>query len=337
MTTLEKDDYAIIKGAKKNRLVKVTYVKNGTYKGLFPDRNAAFSETEQSVDFSSIEIIAALGTNPVFGVSYGVKIEPFRRLIPIEGLGNLFFFRKTTKEERSYIVKAFNKLSDDFRRDKIKFGKEVDFGIREPRGTMVGFYRHARKQDRADELVCCPPNFSPKELKYVLCHEAAHGIWFTIMDNHWRAKWVKAFTRNTKLTRIDSDRIKDLRKSLVDMERVGLMAKQLDDDDQQAFKECLRYMKRTYALSPRHIDNLLADGDDLLEYWPKNSVDTQHKEVLITQYATKSVDEFFAEAFGWSYSKSKSIPSSVQKLLDKTLAAIKAGMNGSEEQSAKDS
>ena len=326
---IERDHYVILKTEKKPILARVTKASNGTSRAIIANKLANDKSTAEYVDFQLPDIMANLGSAPAYGTAYGVKIEPLLATRTI-GPFNIYYFRHVTDKEKVRIEKHIRRAYDFKKKNNYLFDKECDIAIRCNVGRMVGYYKHANKKDKPDELCLRPIDFNNTELPYLIHHEDAHGIWFTRLPTEWQARWIKAYSRNVSLFNIKSEQIRNLRTELVEHGKLSLLNKSLDDEGKEVLKECLRYIKRAHSLLPRHINMLLDSGDDLKDYWPDSSIDLQRKQVVVSEYAMTAPDEFFADAYSFYVTEAKALPKSVTKLLVKTLAAVKAGSTAKE-------
>jgi hypothetical protein len=335
--SVERNDYVIVRDTdgtkKKGRLVLVKKNNKGSCKGILVDKQMGETATVKYVEFGEIDVLSVLGPNPEYGTVYGVKVETYHGGGTTK-LGNLHYWRDLVQGERNRIEKVIKLAAKRVRADKLTFGKDVEVTVRHKHGNMAGFYKHFGKKDKEDELCLCVSDFSKRaipfaDLQYLFFHEYAHSLWFTRMSPEMQGEWIKAYSRNITLSQIKTDSIEEYRTELIEQGRVTNLMKNLDDDAKLEFRECLRWVKRNHNLKPTHINALLADNDDLTAVWPKNKIALQRKEVFISEYALKNPDEFFAEAFGYGYSKTKALPKVIIKLMERTFKELKADGGGS--------
>lgn len=328
-TRLEKDDYVILKADKKNLLVKVRKVSSDANRAIVINKLSANKDTAEYVDFQSTDVLANLGANPTYGTAYGLKIEP---LIQMSAVGpySVYYYRYVTDKEKARIEKHLRNIYLYQKKNNYLFDKDCEITIRNNVGRMLGYYKHASKKDRVDELCLRPKDFNNKELPYLIHHEVAHGIWFTRLPTEWQSRWIKAYSRNVSLFSIKSEQIVQMREELAEYGKLSTLNKQLDDEGKETLKECLRYIKRAHSILPRHINMLLDSGDSLKDYWPKTPIDLQRKQVVVSEYAMTAPDEFFADAYAFYVTQDKKLPKSVNKLMQKTLNAVKAGSTAKE-------
>ena len=332
MLSVEKDDYVIVTDitAKKfkGRLVRVTRNNKGSCRGVLVTTKMEDDEELKNVEFGTSDVLAVLGQDPPFGTAYNCKIEIPHGTAKTK-FGTMHYWRNLKRDDRVRIEKMLALIYPRMKKDKILLGKDIDLTIREPAGTMIGHYKRYNKDDRRDELCIQQKAYDKKtlplsELKYIFCHEYGHGLWFTRMTPELQGEWIKAYSRNVTLSRVKSDRVDKLRAELLETGKVNDFAKQLDDEDKETFKECMKYVKRLHSIMPRHVNALLVDGSDLVDYWPKNGVSLQHKQIVVSEYGMKSPDEFWCEAFAQWYADTKVLPKSVEKLMLKTMKELKA-------------
>jgi len=333
--TIEKDDYVVVRDTNskehkpKGKLVRVTRNKSGDCKGVFIQKYMDDNDKIKYVEFTASDVLTVLGPRPSFGTAYGCKIELYYGYSTTK-LGPLYYWRSIDQLEKLRLEKVVASCYAQLKKDRLLPGKDIELTVRHPQGSMVGHYKACKKKERADELCLQPLDFSKRsyplsELTYVFYHEYAHCLWFTRMSPEQQGEWVKAYSRNVTLAKIKTENLEKYRQELVENGRVSDYSKGLDDEGKEEFRECLKWIKRIHNIMPRHINALLVDNSDLMEYWPKSGMALQRKQVIISDYALKAVEEFFAEAFGFHYSETKAIPKSIIKLLERTKKELRAG------------
>ncbi len=166
----------------------------------------------------------------------------------------------------------------------------------------------------------------------LIFHEMAHGVYYQLMDDQLKARWVKAFYKNVSLIKDTEAKIKKMRKELIEHETVRAYKSELDEDEKEIFDAVLEYIDRNFDLKTKHINLLIADNDDLTEIWPDEIIALPHKSVLVTDYALTDPEELMAESFRIYFDPAAKLPKSIQKLMDKTIEMCKYnGASGNKE------
>ncbi len=78
--------------------------------------------------------------------------------------------------------------------------------------------------------------------------------------------------------------------------------------------------KDLHAIDRKHFELALMLGDDVSVYWPK-TVELSEKKVIISDYAKRSPEELFAEAFALNF-VGKKLPQKLHDLLDKHMRTL---------------
>lgn len=315
-------DHLVINTPRKRILVKAT--REG--RGIVVNTKALNKNEAEYIDFDPGEVIANLGQTPLPGRTYGIEVEPLYSKSELDHWGEVFYHRRLPQQERVNIEKTLVRLGKKLVSDGIFPSMDFYVAIRANQSQRVGYWRHYTNGKKPDELCLQLPDFNNrKDIRLYAAHEAGHGIWFSRMNAAWQGKWIKAYNRNITLAKVTSDQIERIREELLEAQQVKAFNKTLDDEHKSILREILKYIRRTHSLQARHIDVLIENGDDLKEIWPQTRFALSKREVIVSEYAMKAPDEFWCEAFMFYYCEEKVLPKEIVKLIEKTIAAIKAG------------
>lgn len=326
MVKVARGDYAILNVEKtKKALIKVTAEgqDGAMFRGVVVDATAAKRETRQQFDFEPHDVMANLGSNPRPGNVFGIKIEPFKRLIQHPDWGDIYLFRNLEQIEEKMMLHHMSKVAQKLKQLGVfPYRKETQIHIRPAGGKYPGMYTHDTKSH--DIITYKAASFDHENMDYYLSHEWGHGMWFTMMPPQFRAHWMKFYIKNTQKLMTGSQRLAVLMKDYIES---GMLVREfgrsLEDTDKLVFIEILHAIKKIHSLDVRHIDDLRAmSAENIQAIWPKNAIELPQHQILVSDYANKNPDEFWCEAFSYWFI-GKQIPKDLENAVLKTIAACK--------------
>jgi hypothetical protein len=318
MIPVNKDDYIIVRqGSKKYLCLAHNPERN---KAVF---DASFAEEEvRYADYDEDTLLANLGPKPPVGTSaFGVKIEPYVKTTELP-IGTVYHFRRMKKAEgkafRAAVKKTYKKMMDA-NLDVFPFTSTY---IYPKRGKYSGMYSYSvRISEVSDKLTLFPETFEDQKWnEYMLFHEYGHAVWYKMLDNRVRAKWIKLYQKRMELTIGLKDNLANLLDDFLKSdEPIKSYKRMLEDHEQLVFGEAVAYIKRYYKLDENAIDILrIEDATRFAEMWPKRTVIIENIKEDPSKYAMTKPEELFAETFAF-YMKGNTISSDLKKLMDNTL------------------
>lgn len=311
-----KDDFLVIKDERKFRLVKVVEASNDGE--LVVRREESKVEGKRTTETISDEsVVLNLGSNPPAGTVYGCKIEPFQSSSDLDGWGTIHYYREVEREDKKTIKKAAAKVWKRLDKERLTAFAPLTVEVRLNKGSEIGYYKIHKSQE-TDVLCIKPKEFDQTELTRLFFHEAGHGIMDRMMPSNFRAKWVTTYAYYTSLKALKKDDLIGIR-ALV--EGNGSL-KQVEDVDPDHLDACIGSIIGNFGIRKADIELLLNEGVSLEAYWPKHTLDLPDNEVPLTDYAMKSVDEFWCEAFAMHMTGTQ-LPKRIRNLMLKTLNACK--------------
>lgn len=309
-------DFLIIKNGRKNALVKIVSVPNEGE--LVVRREESKVEGRRITETVSTEsIILNLGPTPIPGTVYGCKIEPYYSASTIDGWGDIHYYRELERDEKKTIKRAAAKAWKSLKKLRLTAFAPLTIEVRLAKGSEIGYYKMHKAQE-TDVLCLKPKEFHHDELVRLFYHEAGHGILDRMMPVEFRARWIKAYTHYTTLSKLDPDEIRGIR-ALV--EGTGSLTG-VDGVDSEKLDLCVDSIHSNYGLKKRDIEELLEQGYTLEDYWPTHPLDLADNEVPLTDYANKNWNEFFCEALAMHLTGIQ-LPKRIRNLLLKTIEATK--------------
>lgn len=310
-------DYVILQvNDKKKGLARVVSADRETrkYKALLEGGN---KENEVSFDFKLREVIANLGTSPGIGKAYGVNIEPLREVHDRPFWGPVSFYREVDDDYRKRLFSRLKAVAAALQAKKYPV-LELNTEIRSVTGKYAGYYKFRPKVE--SDILCIRPDDTFSSFEYIASHEYAHGLWFRCFTPKMRMAWIKLYHEAITLNQVGR---KDLEAMLDDLARNGDLysyAKEIDGDQLLILNAVFKHMKSVHSIEKKHFQLALTLGDDISPYWP-SAVELSEKKLVTTDYAQKSPEEFWAEAFSLRFA-GKKLPSRVEELLSHTVRRL---------------
>jgi hypothetical protein len=98
-----------------------------------------------------------------------------------------------------------------------------------------------------------------------------------------------------------------------------------DEEVAHRIKILGRWFKQIHHLGMKDLATIWAAGDldQLGALWPTVAIDSSKLNPLVSEYATKNVEELWAESFAF-YCQKKALPDQIMTLMDKSLSIVKA-------------
>lgn len=298
--------------------------------GKTPRATIEGSKLEDKRDEITIDpelVVAVLGPKPPYGRAYGALVEPYRGLEDDELWGPVHFYRKLNNEERKALRLALKKAGKWLVAHKIDGFLPITIEVRHKQGRYSGTYKVSPKLE-TDLMTLKPEGFVYQELPSLLIHEAFHGVWFQLVPDALKVRWINLYTYYIKLSTADTQSIERIRRKLeiahgIEECRLRLKERSREDDPLSPLAlldECLAYIDEHYNLDEKHVDMLLHAHKSLKPYWPRHAIDLSKANPIITEYAMTKVEEFFAEA-GRVFYEGKA-PKRVRKLMKRTIRRV---------------
>ena len=318
--SVNKGDFALIQDKDKVYLLEVESASKKIVTGtLDKDR----SVEPKVVEVSAHSVVANLGAKPLVGKSaYGVSIEPFVKTVDEPHVGSVDFYVKLKKEELSTLKKTLDYCFTSLKKKGYEV-KDIDIEFRPKRGRYSGMYKFNPKTN--DKIIFRIHSYT-ENLKYVLFHEFGHHIWYRHLKTKERAKWIKLYNRYTKIENISKELVAELKEDFLDKARADKYFDVKDwysmvaEEHVDVAKEIIGLIYSTYHMDSDNLHDLIfnQDLDEIESMWPNYKLIDSNFEVILTDYATLNVKEFFAEAVAFHYAGMK-VPKTLQKLLKVTV------------------
>lgn len=273
------------------------------------------------------DVVANLGRKPKMGKAFGVNIEPHVRSSSHKKFGNVDIYRNLTDKELSRLFKALDKAYSLFKSKAstnfLPLGNGLE--IRAPSGKMAGMYKfHQKKEENCDVMTLRPIDFNDSKYNlYVVCHEMAHGLWYRCVPPAIKAKWIRLYQKRMVVRSVSSKSLGSLAKEIKNYQCDirAYMREMGDEDIAVILREVLSYIKRMHRMDARAV--MLAceeDRNNLDMFWPDHA-SLSEPRADVSEYALKSVEEFFAESVAFHLT-GKKLPKDVEKALKSTFSRL---------------
>jgi hypothetical protein len=288
----------------------------------------------RTLDITKRDVLVRLGPKPKPGKVYGVDVSNvYRKSINHDSWGPIHFFVKLDETKLKML-----RLGLDFTAKKLEKAGLFDYSdrfqteIRAKKGKYAGMYVHARE---GNSLVWYAPEIAADQdvMNYIIFHEYGHVLRFNGLTRpKARAKWQRLFQQSIAPVVVSKKSLDSLLSHLKNEiegteSSLSSIIKDFAGEDESiavGVKALGRWLRQIHHVSPKDLEVLwsASDFDTIEQLWPKSSIDTSKLAPVISEYATKNVEETFAEAFAF-HMQGKKLPAHVTKLLDKTLSIIK--------------
>jgi hypothetical protein len=328
----EGDIVLVAKSLDKPRLTcaKVEFIDSDNI-GMIEVENMHIAQLRKGFDTHAENVIAILDPEHP---SYHNKFDAiFQKAIHNEDFGSLNWFYQPKDEVREKLEDAFKKAADALEAKGLGFIIQPTTCVWEiyPYGgeKYAGYYkRNAKPEKNPHRLAIIPEHtdYDHSYYTYVIFHELAHHLHSEfVIGRQLNAKWIDLYSTSVPARDIlkpDTDR---LLKAMLEQEDLPSAFKgQLEEADEEAFKLILKAIKQQHKLGVKELDVLFVAefNDQIKALWPETVV-ANDLNPLITEYATKSYRELFAEAFAY-YMSGREVPLEVKELLEESISYAKS-------------
>lgn len=292
---------------------KKTY---GFIEAILPN-SISVSLAEDPTILTTIEdpnaIICDFGISPDFDK---LKIKVYKKDFTKTYFGKVTEYRDLVQQEEDEVKKAMDEIAATDVVNTLLHPISVD--ILPAKSAEASVKTNDKKQ--ITEITLMPKVFEKDNIKELLLHQIGRAIWDQKLSVKMKEKWIKFYDKNMARKEASDSSIDQLREDLISSGMtVNDYCKQMNDGD--VLKRVLKVIKQDHNLTAKHIDILTQSGNDLTSIWPKICLNVVEYTALISEKATKSVEEFFAEAYMFVMMKLP-VPPAVDNAVVKTLANI---------------
>ncbi len=332
------NDYIVVSDKPGDRkavkhLVKIIRMTNSGIEGL-DQKEPHLKKSHVTIEDRS-QILVNLGANPDPGMVYGFEVgDRYLRSVPHDRLGNLHYFMKPTKEMNQDLLNSIDRIIRKF--DKLGLGLmfeiPVSYELRHTKGKYAGmFYRSSNEAKKPHRLDIFPDAVSDEtSFDYIVAHELGHLLHMVVLAScrKLNADWIRLYNQTVKPRVIEKATLKSYADTLASSEgefRDILKSSFEEEDGRSNIKLLLRYIKQVHSLSLSNLDDLWNNGngrDDVIALIPRTSLLSKDIQPAVTEYATKNVEETFAESLALTFTGRK-IPKAFSALLEESFSLAK--------------
>lgn len=318
---IEKGDYVIVHNPKK-LLLQVQETNDDNFTGFLTVINPTSDE------YAIKDILCNLGKNPPYkGNALSISLERYYRTSDSD-FGEINWYFKPSKEERTLLTNALNLMYKKL--DKINATSflplEDGVSVKLPRGKYTGMYT-VRGARHGMILMPKEADYSNSNLDYVIAHESGHGVWATSLSEKTQGMWTKLYHESVTVKKLPNTdkQVKLILSWIKDANKSGTylsdLISQMSEEQEEIFYALTEHVYTHHKLNLEDLDVLSSTHDLTATLFP-TEIYVSEIDAVITEYATKNVHEFFAEAFAFHIS-GKKLPNSVLPLMNYTLGTLK--------------
>lgn len=306
--------------------------RSGTILEGYIEKDAHVSSLRVSFEIPVKDVVLDLGTNPHPGSVYGFDTTNrfFTRKVH-DFFGPICFFYKPDKAVAKKIFDAFDAAAKIIQKAGFDFPAGIsvwEIVPKESKGKWAGYFRKSKKPETNPHRFSIKPESAPdSEWVYIILHEFSHYLHSSAMTGaKLNAAWIKLFNTSIRVRTIRKELSISLLENLVAGEdRPSDFKSSLDEDGRNAYNWILRTIKADHSVSIRELDTLFeADSkDEISNLWPQRTLHHKDLQPIVSEYATTAVHELIAESLAFYWTRRK-LPSSITKLVEKSLSFAKA-------------
>lgn len=335
---MKENSYVIARQKKDEKpfLARIAKIKSdGTFIATL-EKDIQFKQTQVTLDKKQIKV--NLGVSPMPGKAYGCDLDNlFKKTISHDFWGNVHFFVTLEDEYRKRLKKSLDRTAKIVEKLKLSdYTKTFETEIRAKKGKYAGMFVPSKDSERVHRIWYAPEHAGTDEfMDYVVLHELGHAIRHVGVRAHkMRNRWLRLYQRTIAPVQISAATCETLLTDMAeyDEQEKGFSSvfKQLADEvGPRTAKAILQWFKQTHKIGPRELEIMWRSSKtkDLEKYWPNVEVDTHDLKPVISEYATKNVEELFAETFAF-YAQGKKLPEKFQDLMEESLSIARAELRG---------
>lgn len=312
---LTNGDYIVLDLARAH-LAKVVNAEKPYQAILEKDREGEFTKLSP-VEFKMSEVLANLGRSPKAGSVHGVKVEPLFRTEESKFFTSIRIYQDMNDERFSAFKKEMITFIRTVKQKRLD-GVQLDLEVRPVSGKYSGYYKHRPKQPI--DILAVRPNEALDGLQYVFAHEYGHCIHSRMMSKTLWLKWIKQYHNHIYITAIEDAELVQIREEIEGVRSVADYLKDCVEETKPVVRACIKYVSQVHGLGKHHVESMLSSDESLESVWP-SAIELSDKDMVISEYAEKSPEEFFAECFAFHF-LGRTLPKALAALMEKTLANL---------------
>ena len=278
----------------------------------------------QRIEVEKSSIVLNLGQSPEAGLVYGQNLEHlYRGVIDVAYGIQVHKFSEFDETVDEQVKLSFGKAFKQLKANGLLgiTNLPIAYEVKQKTSKYAGMFR-ARKKGTSIVTLFTQDTQSTDLNSYVVLHELSHGIDHFLLDSkELRARWVKLYMQSVKSTTVGIDEARAMWKPFTESSCVGNWKSCFEEDSEKAKTNLImRMIKQAHGITVRDINVLMAaeEFDVLKPLWPREALHSTEFNPLITEYATKNVQETLAESVAL-YLVGTKLPKNVIRLVEDTL------------------
>jgi len=321
---MEKGDYvvAVVGEKEKPTLLRLRKIKNGRITGVVPN-DLADTPEEDCHTFEADAIRAYLGENPPPGSVYGVRVEPLRRIDTVKHWGQIKVYIDVDKADLEPFYSRLSKCAKLLSKSGHIY-PHYETELRPKRGKWAGMYCPNNRSE-VDRVIFHTDDY--KQGLALAYHELGHGVWFRLLSDAERVKWIKVYQENVEIQKTATDKVERILKDLRKFSGGGIydFCADMEESETVVVDAVLDHISSVHHLKQKHVNALLLNGDSIAAYMPKaHEVEVGEPKPPITEYAGTSPEELWAETFMF-YKLGNKLPKKFEKMMRRSLLSVTGG------------
>jgi hypothetical protein len=331
---LDMHDHVIVNNSDgKKVLLQVANRHGNTFTGIV-DNEYKYTDSREAVNFSMDDVLAVIPPIAPPGKVYGLKVEPINSISLIKPWGEVAFRRYVVDSEKAIINRALVHTGRIIHQCQLSSSLPINIEIRPHLTKEAGMYIYTKKVAKLDTLVISPDQFHLTtddeymriSILRLIMHEFSHHIWHHYFTNELRTRWIRLYHHTIKIQEAGKNKLDQLHKDFIDSSSyVTQYRKYLkeggEETELELFNSIIKYILTVHKLTGRHLNILLGEGNNLADYWPTSPMQLGKATPVVSMYATKNVDEFFAESLSFM-SIGVAIPAQIANAINTSMKMI---------------
>lgn len=283
------------------------------------------------IEVEKKEIKVLLGENPMAGTVHGFDLHNlYRKTIEHDFWGPIHFFVTLEKPTMKILKASLDKTAERVTKLGLEgFVNCFQTEIRAKKGKFAGMYRHSKSADKP-HVVWYAPDWcknEPKQMDNVIFHEFGHVVRYNgVLTNKMRNKWLRLYQKTIAQVQVEPKTLRAILHDLDDFNEEEESFKSAlngatQDQSPRVQKALTQWLKETHKITGKELEIMWRSSKikDIEKFWPDHMIDTHDLKPAITEYATKNVEELFAECFAFYCQKTK-LPSVFEELMEESLS-----------------
>lgn len=293
------------------------------------EKDIQYQRNVVEVDKKDIKVL--LGENPLPGTVHGFDLNNlYRKTLEHKFWGPIHFFVPLEKPTLRILKNSLDRTAERV----TKLGLEhyadcFETEIRAKKGKFAGMYRHSGSEDKPNVVWYAPDwcKNDQKQMDYVVFHEFGHAVRYNgIKTNKMRNKWLRLYQKTIAQVKVEPKTLRAILHDLDDFDEEqesfkGALNGATQDQSPRVQKALTQWLKETHRITGKELEIMWRSSKlkDLEKFWPDHMIDTHDLKPALSEYATKNVEETFAECFAFYCQKMK-IPSAFEELMEESLS-----------------